>query len=1032
MDDFDFDKFLELSKDTDAEEKGLSKFEIPKLEEAPSKPLSASFIRPPPPATSIASSHTDSYMDELLEKLKATQPTNDCYSELIDPDSEGFLITKIEKASLENKINLVDHQNAGLLLFLIWKEASLLSALSAIRPPGFGTPNQCNSYVFHNGDRKIVPLLVEVHKKKAYTWLCENLPNEAEPPSLESYEPFIVESISPRFALHQETNTLKSTTSLLKSLLETYLRTRPQLPLWYPLSGSEEIRTHIKNLKIPKTSPESPSPSLLLHNLGQAFHDPKLFERVGELFHQRSRTRFLCNTSGSGKTRLLFEGLWRNWGFYFTATTRPDVIGSSDLEDILGDLDEQERLMKVTHSNRAKALEVNQEVTSRRFLLILYVRILAFRLFLQRALEEDGGLTDDHKGLWLLLQVAPKVLLGTQTDIFSDCVKKLKGLSESKMKAVIKSELKQIQTYLPQEATLFCVLDEAQVAMDKFQDCFRSELREEESRPILRQIILAWRAVCPNLIISGTGVSMQELEAIIGSAVAKESGEESQTYTDLGSFDDEMAQCAYFEQYLPAGSLNDEHWKTVASRAGYWLHGRHRFTATYLSHLIQNNFESPHRVLNGFVYQMSHFHPSDFDPTDEPPLTQETSMFSGFHFSKLNKDEALHRQIAGFVFDYVFHGKPRNTGGRNYDKLVEYGVARFGSHTNILADEPLALLAAMDYFTTNTPWSLQHFLEEGLSNSNESARGTAFEYFGAYLLGMAFKSARSLSEVFTFVGEHSSGLLDEEAELVAIEKNNGNFSCHPVNLSSNTRPMYRQGCTPRTQAETLAWFQNPKRTIFCFPAHMVGPDLILVLQLSDKTVIRVIVQLKQKMESKMSSTDVESAFRTTDPNHFLSQKSALGTSSKSEDGIKEAPSSHMKDRLQEALRSLGPGTTKAGEYGVLRVLIAHPASLDVAVLAKLANSDPGRHPAATVDVTSLTTRASERETLASLSLRLQEAAIERKKRLKVDNNEDLLEVPTTAIGRKRKFEVNSDDYVEASSTRKKRGNRKSPKKHSLD
>ncbi|KIM30017.1 hypothetical protein M408DRAFT_100189, partial [Serendipita vermifera MAFF 305830] len=768
-------------------------------------------------------------------------------------------------------------------------------------------------------------------------------------------------------------------------------------------SGSDEIRAHIASLKIPKISPESAIPSLLLHNLGQATHDPNLVDRVRELFQQIFGIIFLCNTSGSGKTRLIFEGLHCNWGFYFTANTQPDSIGSSDIEDILADLDSLPRLIKLTNSNRAAALTENEEVTSRRFLLVLCARILFFHLFLKYASDEEGGLTDDHKGRWLLLQVAPKMLLGTETDPFSDCIKSLKRLSKQAMEEFIKEEMKRVREYLPQGTVLFCVLDEAQVAMTKFYDCFQSK-STEETRPILRQIILEWKKVCPNLIISGTGISMRELQTIIGSSVAKESNEESQTYTDLGSFDDEKAQRAYVEQYLPPGSLEDDNWKTVVSRAGYWLHGRHRLTATFLSYLIRNNFEAPNRVLNEFVFQMSNFHPSDFDPKHEPPIARKTEVVSKFDFSKLSQDKALERQIAGFIFDYAFHGKPRDVGGPEYDKLVEYGVARFGHRTNILADEPLALLAAMHYFTINTPWSLQHFLEEELSNSNPGARGTAFEYFGAYLLGIAFKSARPLSEVFTFVGDNNSGLGNEKAELVAVEKTDGKFICHPVDLSSNTQPTYRQGRTPRTQAETLSWLQNPERTVFCFPVHMVGPDLILVLRLSDKTVVRVIVQFKQKMESKMSSADTESAFRTTDPNRFLAQKSPLGTSSKSKDVTKEMPSSRMKVQLQEALRSLGPGTTKAGEYGVLRVLIAHPGSVDLAVLAELANSDTSRHPAATVDVTALATCLSERETLTSLSLILQEAAIERKKRPK------------------RKLEETNDDDVEAPSARKKRIN----------
>jgi hypothetical protein len=43
----------------------------------------------------------------------------------------------------------------------------------------------------------------------------------------------------------------------------------------------------------------------------------------------------LCNTSGAGKTRLLFEGLCKHWGFYFVGAQDTDGIGARDLEEIV-------------------------------------------------------------------------------------------------------------------------------------------------------------------------------------------------------------------------------------------------------------------------------------------------------------------------------------------------------------------------------------------------------------------------------------------------------------------------------------------------------------------------------------------------------------------------------------------------------------------------------------------------------------------------------------------------------------------------
>jgi hypothetical protein len=234
-------------------------------------------------------------------------------------------------------------------------------------------------------------------------------------------------------------------------------------------------------------------------------------------------------------------------------------------------------------------------------------------------------------------------------------------------------------------------------------------------------------------------------------------------------------------------------------------------------------------------------------------------------------DPALLRQIAGVVFDYIFTGKPRSLGSLHAEKLVEYGVARFNNRRDILADEPLALLAIAHYFTAEKTWNLEYFLVDALTTSNESARGIALEHFGAYLLGLAFKSPRKLSSVFKNFGSNALG--DEVGELVAIHRIDGECICNRVDISSDEGPTYILGRSPRTEEETLQWLENPRRSVFCFPVHTLGPDLIFMLRLSDGRVIRVLVQFKHNTQSKMGPKETEDALHSVDPEKFLSQRS---------------------------------------------------------------------------------------------------------------------------------------------------------------
>jgi hypothetical protein len=116
---------------------------------------------------------------------------------------------------------------------------------------------------------------------------------------------------------------------------------------------------------------------------------------------------------------------------------------------------------------------------------------------------------------------------------------------------------------------LFCVLDEAQVPTELASKCFRSRQNPGEDSPILSELIVAWKESFPDLIVSGTGISMENIEPVLGSKVAKE-GSRALTFTDLGVYDSGEGQLAYMKQYLPSEILDTK----LALRAAYWLHGR--------------------------------------------------------------------------------------------------------------------------------------------------------------------------------------------------------------------------------------------------------------------------------------------------------------------------------------------------------------------------------------------------------------------------------------------------------------------------
>jgi hypothetical protein len=100
----------------------------------------------------------------------------------------------------------------------------------------------------------------------------------------------------------------------------------------------------------------------------------------------RQFSSYLINTSGSGKTRILFEGLWKHWGLYFTCA-KEQVLGSQDMSHVLENLSSELNFMEnlPTASDPGQALAHSRNTAQRRFRQILTARLLVLLMFLDEA-----------------------------------------------------------------------------------------------------------------------------------------------------------------------------------------------------------------------------------------------------------------------------------------------------------------------------------------------------------------------------------------------------------------------------------------------------------------------------------------------------------------------------------------------------------------------------------------------------------------------------------------------------------------------
>jgi len=376
------------------------------------------------------------------------------------------------------------------------------------------------------------------------------------------------------------------------------------------------------------------------------------------------------NTSGSGKTRLLLEGLCENWGFYFTSLVDSSLLGSSDIQNSIqthvpDSPGFRPNLPPAGSPGYDAALRANRNIASRIFRQIFLARLMIFNLFAETMTTSEGDmLMDDanvhvdprvYRARWLLLQLRPSFVHPQVWDIFDELACMLAGATDSFVNTTTKTLLSNVRAMCSKiqqqhpvglsshssstrlstadtaQTPLFCVLDEAQHAATQHSSSFRSD-QNGAFRPILREIVKAWEGQSFGqgvfMVVAGTGISKDVVDQAMASAIMKDS--RYRWCSDTGAFDRREVQERYLRRYLPPKLLQSEAGKRLLERLWYWLHGRcvffdsyckrliivstrYRFTSGYVSELILNGLRRPHGLLNAYV---EHF--TSFKVTDAP------------------------------------------------------------------------------------------------------------------------------------------------------------------------------------------------------------------------------------------------------------------------------------------------------------------------------------------------------------------------------------------------------------------------------
>ncbi|KAJ7030664.1 hypothetical protein C8F04DRAFT_1112758 [Mycena alexandri] len=664
----------------------------------------------------------------------------------------------------------------------------------------------------------------------------------------------------------------------------------------------EDVKAHIASLAIPDVDGV---PCVLLRDLGKFSEDAALAHRVNNIFVKGHHT-FLVNTSGSGKTRLTFEGLCQHWGFYIAgAVDGSNNIGSGDLNQLL-ELHISRQRTTSYHPDALppqSSLNVaeNINVTHQNLRRMLLCRLLVFSMFADHI--HAIGVTAAHKKIWLLVQTLIRTF-GRKYDIFYTLLLELADTEDLYICDYIAHLLGKLRKSFGDDFHLFFVVDEAQAIFRYHDRAFRDG--NGAYYPVLREILDG---------LDGEFRSDEVSFVAAGTQIPKSGFQNSRNVgrhrwcSDTGAFDDEGAHHAYVSRFLPPSYLETKAGEAFVRLVWAWCRGRYRFTDTLLATLARDGFRSPHRLLNAYIYAGTDYRPENnlefvqLESAKEHADIRITTIDCETLESPLCATSAL--TLRNILLHYSVTGRHPQPFGADQIELVDLAFGRFidGQMSQIVVDEPIMLIAAAHWFFnhahTDPPRaSLLDILQLRPATTSQPLLMSLVIY-----ITHAFAQGHLVSKVFSFPHSAVPVWAKQKAEVVKL--------CRLQEEVQDTATDFSSGvlaATSQTSQDLLSWLEYEDLPPFCLP-HPDGTDLVCVLRLADGTFIRIVLRASATENVLRDSTLKEVLRGLNDKNLFR----------------REAEDSGDFTRALAAFHTLPPPSPKARRLPVLRVVASFPA-----------------------------------------------------------------------------------------------------------
>ncbi|KAK7044915.1 hypothetical protein R3P38DRAFT_182698 [Favolaschia claudopus] len=618
----------------------------------------------------------------------------------------------------------------------------------------------------------------------------------------------------------------------------------------HPKPSDPDMLAHLESLGI-LCPGDHALPLVILKDLGTFDDNPILHSRLDNIFVRGKKT-ILVNTSGSGKTRLVFEGLTGRWGFYFTIRNFSfRELGSNDVSHVLrglaGDRDFTERVY-ASDINSAQKLACNHTLAKSYLNQLLLARLLIFRMFLEIVHETGTGTTEDHRMKWLLIQLVPYL---DGEDIFAELCE---HLCDYDAEESLSSTLTTIHRLLGHDNHIFITVDEGQAVASASNTCLPLAFDTDyANHPILLNMVDIWDQQFPagslSWVIAGTVISKHIFDR-------PKYAEQVRWISDTGSFDDPTLHEQYLRRFLPPDFLSTDSGRAFLQRAWAWTGGRHRYTASLVLELIVWNFQKPHTVLDDYVAKFTKSQPPDgkrwreIEQRHDWVVTRSADSLSSMRTLnfEMSYSEAVRFHLRSTIYHYLVAERHHPLFPGNNIVVVSIAFGRFtdAEMKEIAFDEPMPVVGFAQWLTEvssrDLPWDFNRVVHVknllACIQQTPPLTSKAFAACLAFYLARAFTSEPTLSDIFSFAVPIPAWAM-QSAKLVMPNATSG------VAPQSNT-PVAPLVTSAHSVDEVVVWMEHAHgdRTPFCIPAsEALAPDLLFSLELSDGTEVSVVMRV---------------------------------------------------------------------------------------------------------------------------------------------------------------------------------------------